>query len=60
MPKHNDKKPKNMKPMSKEDHNLFKRAVKEGLITKTQHDKLPPNLLKGIIKKKENDMKKNK
>ena len=46
MPKHT------MKPMTKEQHAKFKKAVKEGLITKTQHDKLHPNLLEAIIKSK--------
>jgi len=43
MPKHT---------MTKEQHAKFKKAVKEGLITKTQHDKLPPKLLEAIIKSK--------
>lgn len=56
--KHGDKKEKKgkkksgMAPMSKADHEMFKKAVKKGLITEAQHKSLPVGLLKGIIKKK--------
>jgi len=42
----------NMKPMSSKQHSNFKDAVKQGLITQKQHDKLPPHLLEAIIKSK--------
>ena len=45
-------KAKGMSHMSKEDHEMFKKAVKKGLITEKQHKSLPVGLLKGIIKKK--------
>lgn len=45
------------KPMTKEQHAKFKKAVKDGVITKTQHDKLPPNLLEAIIKSKSKSKK---
>ena len=41
-----------MKPMSKADHEMFKKAVKQGILTQKQHNSLPAGLLKGIIKKK--------
>lgn len=57
--KKNGKKKKNgkmkksgMAPMSKSDHEMFKKAVAKGLITEKQHKSLPVGLLKGIIKKK--------
>jgi hypothetical protein len=62
MPKHSgDKKdgkskPK-MKPMTKEQHKMFLKAEKDGLITKKQHQNLSAGLLEGIIKKKKNGMK---
>ena len=46
------KKKSSMKPMTDSEHKMFNEAVKKGLITQKQHDSLPPNLLKGIIKKK--------
>jgi len=46
------KKKSGMKPMSKKDHEMFLKAEKDGLITKKQHNSLPPQLLKAIIKKK--------
>tara|TARA_R100000541_G_scaffold38843_1_gene46691 strand:+ start:563 stop:730 length:168 start_codon:yes stop_codon:yes gene_type:complete len=52
MKKKGAKKKSTMKPMSKADHDMFKKAEKDGVITKKQHDALPPQLLKAIIKKK--------
>ena len=60
MPKHygGDSKPKSkakkggMKPMTKAQHSKFEKAVKDGLITKKQHDNLSAGLLEAIIKKK--------
>lgn len=46
MPKHT------MKPMTKDQHAKFKKAVKDGVITKKQHDKLPAHLLEGFINSK--------
>jgi len=37
--------------MPLEDH---KKALKDGLITKKQYDKLPPHLLTAIVKSKKN------
>lgn len=60
MPKHygGDSKPKSkakkggMKPMTKAQHSKFQKAVKDGIITKKQHDSLSAGLLEAIIKKK--------
>lgn len=41
-------------------HNKLKQAVKDGKITQKQHDKMPPALLLGIIKKGGNGAKKKK
>tara|TARA_S200002703_G_C3708992_1_gene217753 strand:- start:27 stop:221 length:195 start_codon:yes stop_codon:yes gene_type:complete len=41
-----------MKPMSKAQHTKFNKAVKDGIITKKQHDNLSAGLLEAIIKKK--------
>ena len=41
-----------MKPMSKAQHSKFSKAVKDGIITKKQHDTLSAGLLEAIIKKK--------
>lgn len=41
-----------MKPMSKAQHSKFQKAVKDGIITKKQHDSLSAGLLEAIIKKK--------
>jgi len=40
-----------MKEMSAKDHAVLVKAVKDGLITQKQHDKMPAALLLGIIKK---------
>lgn len=40
-----------MKEMSKADHAKISKAVKDGLITQRQHDKMPAGLLLGIIKR---------
>jgi hypothetical protein len=48
MPKHT------MKPMTKDQ---LKKAVIDGVITKTQHDKLPAHLLQAIIKSKSKSKK---
>ena len=56
MPKHyggNSKGKKGgMKPMTDAQHKKFKKAVKDGIITKKQHDSLSAGLLEAIIKKK--------
>lgn len=41
-----------MKPMTDAQHKKFKKAVKDGIITKKQHDNLSAGLLEAIIKKK--------
>ena len=41
-----------MKEMTKEQHEKFKKAVKEGKLTQKQHDNLPPQLLEAILKSK--------
>jgi len=48
----NKKRGGTMKPMTDAEHKMFNKAVKDGLLTQKQHDKLPPQLLKAIIKKK--------
>ena len=40
------------KPMSKEQHAKFTKAVKDKIITKKQYDNLPAQLLEAIVKKK--------
>lgn len=54
MPKHYNKKKKSktMDTMSKEQHARFNKAVKDGILTKKQHDNLPTPLLEAIVKKK--------
>ena len=54
MPKHNTFRAAvaAMKPMTKDQHTKFTKAVKDGIITKKQHDNLPPQLLEAILKKK--------
>jgi hypothetical protein len=52
MPKHSGKKKGGMKPMTDAQHKKFKKAVKDGIITKKQHDSLSAGLLEAIIKKK--------
>ena len=37
--------------MSKAEHAKISKAVKDGLITQKQHDKMPAALLLGIIKR---------
>ena len=49
-----------MKGMDKATHDKLKQAVKDGKITQKQHDKMPPALLLGIIKKGGNGAKKSK
>ena len=46
--------------MDKATHDKLVKAVKDGLITQKQHDKMPPALLLGIIKKGGNGGKKGK
>jgi hypothetical protein len=41
-----------MKPMTKEQHAKFKKAVKDGILSKKQHDNLPAHLLEAIVKNK--------
>ena len=48
MPKHS----KSMKPMTKNQHEKFKKAVKDGIISQKQHDNLPAQLLEAIVKSK--------
>ena len=60
-PKYGKKKPKSkMKPMTKEQHNKFKKAVADGLISEKQHNALPPQLLEAIIKSKSKKKSKKK
>lgn len=40
--------------MTPAQHKKFQKAVKDGIITKGQHDKLSAGLLEAIIKKKGN------
>tara|TARA_R110000822_G_scaffold43044_5_gene116540 strand:+ start:1210 stop:1389 length:180 start_codon:yes stop_codon:yes gene_type:complete len=49
-----------MKQMDKATHDKLVKAVKDGLITQKQHDKMPAALLLGIIKKGGNGGKKGK
>jgi len=49
-----------MKLMDKATHDKLKQAVKDGKITQKQHDKMPPALLLGIVKKGGNGAKKKK
>ncbi len=44
--------------MTKAQHEKFKKAVKDGLLTKKQHDNLPANLLEAILKSKMKSKKK--
>ena len=46
------KKKSGMAPMTKKAHEMFLKSEKDGVITKKQHNSLPPQLLKAIIKKK--------
>lgn len=46
--------------MSAKDHAVLVKAVKDGLITQKQHDKMPAALLLGIIKRGGNGGKKKK
>jgi len=61
----NDKKAKPKKNphssrMTPAQHKKFSKAVKDGIITKGQHDKLTAGLLEAIIKKKEKERFKGK
>ena len=58
--KHSKSKPNGMKPMTKQEHDMFNKAVKDGMLTKKQHDNLPPHLLKAIIKSKTKNKKSKK
>ena len=60
MPKSMYKKKSGMKPMTKEQHERFLKAEKDGLISKKQHNSLPPQLLEAIIKSKMKGGKKKK
>ena len=40
-----------MKEMTPAEHKKISKAVKDGLITQKQHDKMPSALLLGIIKR---------
>tara|TARA_R110000823_G_scaffold253964_1_gene376352 strand:- start:277 stop:411 length:135 start_codon:yes stop_codon:yes gene_type:complete len=44
--------------MTPAQHKKFSKAVKDGIITKGQHDKLSAGLLEAIIKKKKGKGKK--
>ena len=44
--------------MTPAQHKKFQKAVKDGIITKGQHDKLSAGLLEAIIKKKKGKGKK--
>ena len=60
-PKYGNKKSKSkqkMKNMTNEQHEMFVKAEKDGLITKKQHMALPPQLLEAIIKSKKKSKKK--
>ena len=46
--------------MTKEQHDRFNKAVKDGLISQKQHNALPPQLLEAIIKSKKGGKKKKK
>ncbi len=46
--------------MTKEEHTKIAKAVKDGLITQKQHDKMPAALLLGIIKRGGNKGSKSK
>ena len=48
-----------MKPMTTAQHNKYKKAVKDGVITQKQHNSLSPALLDAIMKKKKSSKKKN-
>jgi hypothetical protein len=45
-------KKKSMNNMNQKQHDMFSQAVKDGILTKKQHDKLPSKLLEAIIKNK--------
>tara|TARA_R100000479_G_C6264088_1_gene157066 strand:+ start:147 stop:359 length:213 start_codon:yes stop_codon:yes gene_type:complete len=47
-----------MKPMTKQQHDMFLKAEKDGIITKKQHENLPAHLLEAIVKKKRGGKKK--
>tara|TARA_Y100001937_G_scaffold73114_1_gene99399 strand:+ start:155 stop:355 length:201 start_codon:yes stop_codon:yes gene_type:complete len=49
---------KGMAKMSKSQHEKFIKAEKDGLITRKQHNSLPPQLLEAIIKSKTKAKKK--
>tara|TARA_R110002020_G_scaffold201383_2_gene403990 strand:- start:1924 stop:2103 length:180 start_codon:yes stop_codon:yes gene_type:complete len=49
-----------MKEMTKEQHAKISKAVKDGLITQKQHDKMPAGLLMGIIARGGNKGRKSK
>ena len=44
--------------MTKEQHEKISKAVKDGLLTQKQHDKMPAGLLLGIIARGGNSGKK--
>lgn len=46
--------------MTKEQHEKFSKAVKEGILTQKQHDNLPAQLLEAIIKSKKKNGNKTK
>ena len=46
--------------MTKEQHAKISKAVKDGLITQKQHDKMPAGLLMGIIARGGNKGRKSK
>ena len=47
-----------MAKMTKSQHEKFLKAEKDGLITRKQHNSLPPHLLEAIVKSKTKSKKK--
>ena len=60
MPSHYGDKTKKtgMAKMTKQQHEKFKKAVKDGKITEKQHNSLPVHLLEAIVKSKSKAKKK--
>ena len=60
MPEYKSKKNPHSSRMTPAQHKKFSKAVKDGIITKGQHDKLSAGLLEAIIKKKKGKSDKKK
>ena len=60
MPEYKPKKNSHSSRMTPAQHKKFSKAVKDGIITKGQHDKLSAGLLEAIIKKKKGKSDKKK